>query len=518
MMKRLFAVGFFSFIVLTIYAQSDLLIPNNDKIIGKNDKTNSDIHAMEYVFPERIYDSYIDTLSNLLTIQLRNVSNNGKWLKNSGNVVLYDLSNKKVKWSKKIKYQLSSIEQFNNVIIQRKGNASYCLNNENGKDLWKVQDAIYYVNSFEKIGIGYKYNIYNGSYTNNLEGIDLTNGKTIWHREINREYSWNDILHLNDSVIIVVAAGLHSINIKNGTGWDYNTITGKKDYDATIAANAAGVAVGLLTGAFVISTGHDLVRDIVSNVLVDSSDIYFASKEKIARLDYNGNIKWTHTLPKDLVSKSVILLKDSLIYMINKGYAYMGYRQLDFGMPFIAAFNKNTGEQVFLTIVKDKKNLVNGIKINNDTAILVFNNRISEYSMINGSAIYEKSFNTDVLGELMYFINEQIYIKTDSAFKCLVTSDPTNKYLCTKGKKILVIDNDLNISDQIDFCDLYIYYFKTKNYKFLSKDDETTVIDNENKKVADLKVSRKATLIGSKLYDMQEKSLIEVDINEFMKN
>lgn len=64
-----------------------------------------------------------------------------------------------------------------------------------------------------------------------------------------------------------------------------------------------------------------------------------------------------------------------------------------------------------------------------------------------------------------------------------------------KGGKILVIDNDLNISDQIDFCDLYIYYFKTKNYKFLSKDDETTVIDNKNKKIADLKISREATLI-----------------------
>lgn len=156
--------------------------------------------------------------------------------------------------------------------------------------------------------------------------------------------------------MIVVAAGLHSININNGKGWDYNTITGKKDYSGTVAANAVGVAAGLLTGTFIMSTGHNLVRDVVSNSLVDSSYIYFASKEQLSKIDkQTGEIAWKYPFPNDLASKSSLFMNEDIVFMINKGYAFMGYRQLDFGKPFIAAFDRETGKQKYLTLINVKK-------------------------------------------------------------------------------------------------------------------------------------------------------------------
>jgi len=62
-----------------------------------------------------------------------------------------------------------------------------------------------------------------------------------------------------------------------------------------------------------------------------------------------------------------------------------------------------------------------------------------------------------------------------------------------------------------------MFYLKTKDYKFLARNNETTVIDNQNKKVADLNVSRNALLIGLKLFDIQEKSFMEIDLNELFK-
>lgn len=518
-MKKLLAFGLFCFTALTIFAQTDLLILNNELIAGKNYKTNNEFKAKEYIFPERIYNSFVDTTTHLLTVQLRGTSKNGKWLNNSGNVILYDLSNKKEKWVKKINYQQSSIEQIDNVLIQTIANKSFCLNIENGENLWEVKNTIYYVDHLQKIGIGYKFKNSTG-YTNTLEGIDLTNGNPIWKREISREYSWNDIFHLNDSVIVVAAAGLHSINLKNGTGWDYNTITGEKDYTVTNAANIAGAALGILTGTFVMSTGSNLVRDIVSNVLVDSLNIYFASKEKITSLDHNGKIIWTYpfTKDKDIVSKSSIFVRDSILYMINTGYAFMGNRQLGFGTPFIASFNKNTGKQIFFSSINGKKDQIAGYKIYKDTVLLVFKDRIAKYSMINGSIILEKSFDIATLGELRYFIGSQVYLKSDSIYNPIVSSDSTKFFLYTKTGKILVLNEKLDIVDQIESNQLYIYYLKTKNYKFLAKDNETIVIDIKNKKVADLKASRKAILIGSKLYDVQEKSFLEIDIPDLIEN
>ncbi len=514
-MKKILIIGFFSLVSSIISAQSSLLILTNEKVIGKNFIANSDFLAREYNFPERIENSYIDTVTNLLTVQLRGITKNGKWLNSTGDMVLYDLSSKTINWSKKLNYQQSSIEQFENIIIQTIANKSYCLNIENGENKWEVKNTIYYTDPFQKIGIGYKFKSSTG-YTNTLEGIDLTNGNSIWKREVNREYSWNDVFHLNDSVLVVVAAGLHAIDLKHGTGWDYNTITGEKDYTSTAITNAAGVALGLLTGTFMMATGHNLVRDVVSNVLVDSSSIYFASKEKISRLDHNGQIWWTYVLPKDLTSKSSIFIKDSLLYLINEGYAFMGNRQLDYGMPFIAAFNKNTGKQIFLNTINIKKDQINGFKIKNDTIYLIFKDRISKYNLNNGSIISEKSFDLETVGELWYFVGRQVYFKSDSLFNSLEALDSTKHYLFTKSGKILTINDDLEILNQVNYHQLYLYYLKTKNYKFLANENVTTVIDNSNIKVAELKASSKARLIGSKLYDMQERSFIEIDLNELI--
>jgi hypothetical protein len=196
----------------------------------------------------------------------------------------------------------------------------------------------------------------------------------------------------------------------------------------------------------------------------------------------------------------------------------MGYRQLDFGTPFIASFNKNTGKQIFFSSMNGKKDQIVGYKIYKDTVFLVFKDRVAKYSMINGSIILEKSFDLASFGELRYFIGSQVYLKSDSTYNPIDSLYSTKHFLYTKTGKILALNEKLDITDQIESNQLYIYYLKTKNYKFLAKNNETIVIDNKNKKVADLKASNKAILIGSKLYDIQEKSFLEIDISDLIKN
>jgi outer membrane protein assembly factor BamB len=514
-MKRQIISAILIFSFLTIYAQSNLTITNSEKIIGKNYLTNKELKAKEYVFPQRIDHSFIDTTTNQLTVQLRGLSKNGKWLNNSGDLILYDLTNKILKWSKKIQYQQGSIEQFDNVIIQTIANKSYCLNIENGQNLWEVKNTIYYVEPFRKIGLGYKFKTATG-FTNTLEGIDLTNGNSIWKREINREYSWNNIFHLNDSITVVAAAGLHSINLRNGDGWDYNTVTGKKDYTETALTDAAGALVGVLTGSFFMATGHNLVRDVVSNILVDSSRIFMASKEKLIRLNHEGEIGWTTPLPDDLTSNSSIFIRDTILFLINKGYAFMGYRQLDFGKPFLAAFNINTGKQFFLNPLSEKKDHINGFRIKNDTVLFVFKDKISKYSLKTGEFLTEKSFNVDSIGELRYFIGDQVYLKTDSTYNSLTALDSSGYFLYTKSRKILNLNSRLDIKNKIEYNQIYLYYLKSKDFKFLAKENESVVIDNSNKKVADLKISSKAILLGSTLFDIQEKSFFTIDLSDLI--
>jgi hypothetical protein len=282
-MKRLITLLFLCYSGFTLFAQSPLTILHNEKTAGKNLISNRDIRAEEHFFPERIDKYYLDATTGLLTLQLRGKSENGNWLKNTGKVVLYDMPSKEVKWIKRINYLQSNILQYDDMLIQAKANTTYRLNLETGKNQWQLANHISYIDPGTGIGIGYPYSSSVG-YSKRLEGIDLSRGKLVWHREINREYGWNDILPLNDSVILLVAAGLHTINLKNGGGWDYSTITGANDYTGTIIANTMGITLGLLTGTYLVFTGHNVVADVTSNVWMDSTNLYFASREKIASL------------------------------------------------------------------------------------------------------------------------------------------------------------------------------------------------------------------------------------------
>jgi outer membrane protein assembly factor BamB len=517
MKKKLFAFTLLVMVFVSSYGQSNsLIVLHNEKVIGKNLVLNDNIKAVEHLFPERIHDYYLDTISEYLTIQLRGVSRNGKYLNNAGDVVQYDLKNRRVAWDKRIAYQSSFLQQFGNTIIQTTANKSFCLDLKTGENIWEVKNNIYFVDPVEKLGVGYKYKTLEG-YTNTLEGINLENGKVIWNRELNREYGWNNIHYLNDSVVLIVAGGLNAVNIINGSGWEYRLTTGEKDYKATALANTAGVALGLLTGTFVISTGHNLVRDLVSNVLIDSTDLYIASKERISRVNKTSGFEvWSTTLPKDMPAKSYIFMNDSIIFMINYGYAYMGNRLLDYGKPFIAAFNKENGNQKFISVIFNEKDPILAVKVKEDVVYLMFKERISKHSLQDGSNIAEKTFNAKEQGDFINFIGNHVYtLKKDSSFISLPMLDPSKFYVYTNKGNVLALDDGFNIEEIIALDELYINFLRKNDILFLSKDNETIIIDSEvNRKIAELPISKNAFILGDKLYDIQQRSFFEISLDE----
>jgi outer membrane protein assembly factor BamB len=320
--------------------------------------------------------------------------------------------------------------------------------------------------------------------------------------------------------MIVVAAGLHAINIKTGKGWDYNTITGIKDYTGTAAANAVGIAAGLLTGTFVISTGHNLVRDLVSNTIIDSSNIYFASIDQLVKIDkQSGEVVWNTPFSDDLASKSSIFMNDSVIFMIDKGMAFMGNRQLDFGMSFFAAFDRQSGKQIFFSLINAKDDPILSYKIQNSEIFLAFKTRISKYSMKTGDLIIEKYFPEDNFGELKYFVGNQVFITNQNGdLISLPQSDPTKVFVFTSQGKTLSMDSELNISKTIEYDDLSIYYLRTADFKLIANDKKTLIVNNKGQRISEIDATSNAFMIGNILYDTQNKSFIVIDLSKMISN
>jgi hypothetical protein len=474
---------------------------------------------VEYVFPDRIHDVFLDTTTGLVTVQLRGLSKNQKWLNNTGKIVQYDVKNQKVLWHKNIAYQTSGLQQFSKTIIYTVANRSYCLDVYSGRELWEVRNNIYVVDPAENIGIGYKFKSMTG-YSNELEGIDLKTGIIIWKRNVNREYGWNDVFYINDSTLIVVAAGLHSINIKTGKGWSYNAVSGKKDYTGTATANALGVAAGLLTGTFVISTGHDLVRDIVSNTIVDSTSIYFASMGHIAKIDkLSGEILWRLPFRADMASKSSIFVNDSVLFMINRGFAFMGNRQLNIGKPFLGAFNRQTGKEIFFSLINNNGNPVLGYQIIDRVVFLLLKDKIMKYSIETGTLISEKDFLSENLGELRHYVGKQVFITNqDNRLVSLPQYDSTQMFVYTTQRKILCVDSQLNVTKTFNYEDLNVFNGHIKNIRLIAKGEKTLLINEVGADIAEIDATSKAFIISNVLYDIKDKSLIAIDLSEVISN
>ena len=80
MIRKILAGLLFLISVESFSQSSNVLVLTNEKSIGKNLINRKQIEAKEYIFPERIENSYIDTTTGFLTVQLRGLSKNGKWL------------------------------------------------------------------------------------------------------------------------------------------------------------------------------------------------------------------------------------------------------------------------------------------------------------------------------------------------------------------------------------------------------------------------------------------------------
>ena len=215
-MRTRLIFGYLIFFVVNAYSQpSEISIQHSQKIVGRNFITEDSILGTQYILPDRIFQTYIDTIGKCATFQVRGVSKNEKWLDNKGEIIVYDLLNKNIKWSKTALYQISSFEQYDNHMIQTDQNKSFYLDYNTGEKLWKVKNQIYLANPIHNIALGYKYSNMSG-LTNLLEGINLADGSVIWEREIDRDYGWQYLYYFNDSTLLLAANGLHTINIKNG--------------------------------------------------------------------------------------------------------------------------------------------------------------------------------------------------------------------------------------------------------------------------------------------------------------
>jgi outer membrane protein assembly factor BamB len=547
-MKRNIIIGLLSLIGLQALCQK---VTIDDIIVGKNFATGKAIKGKKYTFSQPINMFHIDSNNQTFTIELRKREKNSHNAQ-TGGLIQYDLLTNTIKSSEKLGNAYTTVldnclMSFTNKKIKGGYNrVTTYYDLKTGKPIWHTEDNLAFIDRSQKIAITceiHQQNFKDKPYI--LTGIDVETGQKKWTMPLNFPFGLDFLLggggypgkamYLNDSTILIRASGLHAINIKTGASWQYKVETGlkvKKTNTITTLPNGMtlrqdAVSYNFKTGfGYLYPDAYDALTGLHSNLVKDNADarLYFASKDDIACLDYQGHNIWSYPFPEKSGSTSTLSIVDSFIYVINYGSASTSGGIINYGQPFIAAFNKKNGQKKFFTPMLDNE-MIQYLGFKNNLIYLLFNGKIAAYSLENGEQkfittfakketfkdavfksngiyilsdnkiaayalddghLYQQRQLTDVkLGQYFGFErqdldNARCAFMDDSTYQKIDVSDTAHHYIFTDwGHSLAALDTHFKLLEETKNDNNY-HYSELNGYRFISTAKKALLLDEKN--------------------------------------
>ena len=477
--------------------------------VGRILETGASIEAKVFSFDYYVYDCSWDTTHHKLMVELRGVRKNKYW-KNDGWVMAINTDSKEPIWHKSVNYQKESYYMVgeNMFVVDAKSNT--CLYHQTGTKKWSNTVPLFFADHDKGIGLGYE-----GS-GNDMHCINLETGETKWKRPVMREFGWEEIGYLNDSTIYMIANGIHTFDLRTGTGWDVNLQSGDESYAAASAITAGSVALGVLTGFIAIpDIGPTITHGMISNTLIDSTSIYIAARKRIVRADRTtGKLIWNHPFEKDC-GNSTLLMDDSLVYMIHNASAIKEKKDIVVGKPFIAAFDRNTGEELYHTELTSRTSVLDYVFLH-DTLFVLCQDRIFTCLLENGEIVGRtdypsKAFPSKTYGKPLYFANNR-FMKDDPerVYFPLIYSDKESIFLFTDNGSLLKINTKLEITPAIEA--MQFKYLRNACGPFLLiEDGGKTVLYDDNTKFAEIDFTN-LSIVGTTAFKRLQDKIIFIDL------
>ena len=480
--------------------------------VYKEDSTSFKANKIE--FSDRIYKVFVDTINNNTIIQFRDVGDSGEYYKSKGYLTSYSLGKRKFNWGAKIKFSPKNFTQIDTTILLKIGKINYCLDSKSGEVIWKKSNNVRFIDPSNTKALGYRFSSENDSGW--LRCIDVSSGNVLWERFVNRESGWEDARYLNDSTLLVSSSGLHYINLNSGSGWEYSANFNDKKITNVGASILTGVATALISrGKFYYTSIYSSVLSgIKSNEIVADSSIYLASDKLLSKINFNsGKIIWSQEFLKKSVSASRLYNYDSSLCMVNLGCAKFRGKKIKYGKPFISKYLKKTGDRLFYIEFDKKDGYIIGSNRIGDVLYVLFEEKISSYSMIDGSLISEKEFkvrNNYIVDRSLFFKNKDGFlISFKSVDSCLFS-------VLNEEGEIVIVDDKMDVTLKINGDNLYSRSFTRKNVDFFRKDSKTVIANCNGKVIANIELVLTSNK-GSVFYGYKGTSFYEIELSKLFQ-
>src|SRR5690554_5794180 len=454
---------------ITVGQTSTHLFLLTDSTVGTSYVTGSPVTATRYVVSGKLSGWHWDGISDNLLLELKDPDSKEISFTNRGTLNMVDMEAKNVKWARAINYNSSEVRLLGNYYFLSEKKKNYRLHPETGEVLWANRNEFYFIDPFLNIGVGYPLQ----SLSNKLTAVDLSNGKELWRKKVNRISGWNDAYMLDDATLLISVDGINVINLTNGKGWTYKASTSNKEIGKMIGFNAMNIILGLIFDLFVWQTEPNVYSDMVSNILIDPyENTILASKDRISKIDKSGKIQWSTSLPEKKTSKSSLFLIDSKVFMINRGHALYNRNFSIVGDPYFASFDLHSGKQLFFSSMAEENEFIRNFQVVNDRLYVVLDDKIAAYSLSDGSLINERTLDLHDGEFLDVFVDSGIYWKgSEPFFKELISDFSNHNFLMSSQGRIFVLTDNL---------ETLLVYGKSDLYNRITSNNKYTVVSNNS--------------------------------------
>jgi hypothetical protein len=497
-----------------VYAQNPIAIHSRE--VGTDLRTNSPLIAKEYQFDQPVYRFFPSENKQAMTVLVRRKDASATYWKPKGEAKVIDPESGRQIWSKKVNFPGTTIQTIGDAVYEQRGNKLSKIALADGKPLWKRKTFMFMPIPSQNVALCY--DVETGFQK--LVGIDMVSGGLMWRRDVSGELGWESAKQVNDSTVLITAGGLHTVGAQDGLGWDINRVTHVKKTDMKKVGLAllTGVA-GAAAGYMVIPGGDfsDYFLHLSSNVLYDGDVFYFAAKEKLTCHSLDGKKLWEAPLNGKITTKSHLFQDGNTIYLVNKGYGMKYGWPAALGNPYVAAFDADSGEQLFYKEWDERKNFVSDYLVEGNELFLLYKDKldIQKFSPEGLSQRFVSRMDTDV--KMKEFVSEQIFIRQDSAFQ-QPSHDREHFYIFSENYDLYRFANDFESNEKLDKKSLYRNYLETDAFLFLGNERETFIVDKHTlKEVARCEATVKSTIIDCNLYYTKGSKLLEMDISAFGK-
>ncbi len=421
--------------------------------IGKLDSSKMSINVDQYDFGNFIYKLNIDSVYERITLELREKTKNGKKWKDFGQILQYGLTQERTLWKQARNYASESYVVSEKSFVIKNDKTSSKNDIKTGKTTWIAKGNVFYLNDSTNYALAIRQN------KNELVALNATNGKDVWKKKISLEFGIRDIQIVENSLFII-ADKLYIYNIQTGQVKAHPVDNYKRGF----------------SGQYNKSSG----------LLQKDNKIIYAVSDQIESLNWNGTKNWKIKYDQNTGSSSSLEIRGDTLYHINLGYVLAGGYggRKNFGQPFIAAYDINTGTQFYNVNISGLE-WINTYSIDEDYFYLTNNYTIVIINKKTGRAERTGTIPLSKGERFLYLTDEKVYIKEDD-FIDLNKVYGDLFYMVSSMGKIYGINSKMKVQRILDLGkDVHLSIYQSpEGFTYVSDFKSINVLDSSGKSVA----------------------------------